>query len=49
LKNVKIPYGYSSNISRCIDLRAGNIFGLIMNENIQSYSTNKQLCIIIKY
>jgi len=28
LKDVKIPYGYSSNISRCIDLKAGKILGL---------------------
>ncbi|XP_068498546.1 uncharacterized protein [Phaseolus vulgaris] len=28
LKDVKMPDGYSSNISRCIDLKAGKIFGL---------------------
>jgi len=28
LKNVKMPDGYSSNISRCIDLKNGKIFGL---------------------
>jgi len=28
LKNVKMPDGYSSNISRCIDMKNGKIFGL---------------------
>jgi len=28
LKDIKMPDGYSSNISRCIDLKAGKIFGL---------------------
>jgi len=28
IKNVKMPYGYSSNISGCIDLKGGKIFGL---------------------
>jgi len=28
LKSVKMPYGYSSNISRCIDLKNGKIFCL---------------------
>jgi len=27
IKNVKMPDGYSSNISRCIDLKVGKIFG----------------------
>jgi len=28
INNVKMPDGYSSNISRCIDLKGGKIFGL---------------------
>jgi len=27
LKDVKMPDGYSSNVSRCIDLKVGKIFG----------------------
>jgi len=28
LKNAKKPYGYLSNIARCVDLKGGKIFGL---------------------